>query len=212
MYVDGVLPGAFGEMHRVSGLPTLFFTAVSVLADLRCALSLTWKRPGDLIYLVGDTLPELGGSEFYELMGYVGLSVPKVNPDAFLAYYRLMEQAGQMELLASAHGLYRGGLAVHLALASLAAGLGLEVDLSRVAPESPDYAALYSESAGRFLVSVDPAQARRLEELFRGQPLGCLGRVGGDQTFRLIRHGRTLVEAPLATLRTAWERRFGSLV
>ena len=95
MYVDGLLPGAFGEMHRVSGLPTLFFTAVSVLPDLRRALSLEWKRPGDLIYLVGDTRPELGGSEFYEMLGYVGLSVPKVNPDAFLAYYRLVEQAGQ---------------------------------------------------------------------------------------------------------------------
>jgi len=212
MYVDGLLPGAFGEMHRVSGLPTLWFTAVSVLADLRRALTLTWKRPGDLIYLVGDTLPELGGSEFYDLLGYVGLSVPKVNPDAFLAYYRLVEQAGQMELLASAHGLYRGGLAVHLATSSLAAGLGLEVDLSPVAPDLPDYAALYAESAGRFLVSVDPAQARRLEELFQGQPLNCLGRVGNDSTFKIIRHGRTLLETPLATLRSAWERRFGGLV
>ena len=126
---------------------------------------------------MGDTRPELGGSEFYELLGYVGLSVPQVNPDAFLAYYRLFEQAGRMELLASAHGLYRGGLAVHLALASLAAGLGLEVDLSRVAPESPAYASLYAESAGRFLVSVDPAQARRLEELFQGQPLTLIGQV-----------------------------------
>jgi len=80
MYVDGLLPGAFGEIHRVSGLPTLFFTAVSVLPDLRCALSLTWKRPGDLIYLVGGTRPEMGGSEFYELLGYVGLSVPRLTP------------------------------------------------------------------------------------------------------------------------------------
>jgi len=212
MYVDGLLPGAFGEMHRVSGLPTLFFTAVSVLTDLRQAMSLTWKRPGDLIYLVGDTRPELGGSEFYEMLGYVGLSVPQVNPDAFLAYYRLIEQAGQSELLASCHGVYRGGLAVHLALASLAAGLGLEVDLTRVAPDLPDYAALYSESAGRFLVSVDPAHAARLEDLFAGQPLCRLGRVGGDPTFKLTRHGRTLVETPLATLRTVWESRFGGLI
>jgi phosphoribosylformylglycinamidine synthase subunit PurSL len=212
MYVDGLLPGAYGEMHRVSGLPTLFFTAVSVLNDLSRALSLDWKRPGDLIYLVGDTRPELGGSEFYELLGYVGLSVPKVNPDAFLPYYRLLSQAGQRELLASAHGLYRGGLAVHLALSSLAAGLGLEVDLSRVAPESPDHAALYSESAGRFLVSVDPADAPRLEELFAGQSLTFIGRVQPDPTFKIIRHGRTLLEAPLTTLRSAWERRFGALV
>jgi len=98
---------------------------------------------------------------------------------------------------------------VHLATSSLAAGLGLEVDLSRVAPESPDYAALYSESAGRFLVSVDPADAIRLEELFAGQPLNYFGRVGKDATFKIIRHGRTLLEAPLPTLRVAWERRFG---
>ena len=197
MYVDGLLPGAYGEMHRVSGLPTLFFTAVSVLTDFSQALSLEWKRPGDLIYLVGDTRAELGGSEFYELLGYVGLSVPKVNPDAFLPYYRLLSQAGQRQLLASAHGLYRGGLAVSLALSSLAAGLGLEADLSRVAPDLPDYAALYSESAGRFLVSVDPADAPRLEELFAGQPLALIGQVRPDPTFKIIRHGRTLLEADL---------------
>ena len=212
MYVDGLLPGAFGEMHRMSGLPTLFFTAVSVLPDLRRALSPEWKRPGDLIYLVGDTRLELGGSEFYEMIGYVGLSVPRVNPEAFLPSYRLLSQAGQRELLASAHGLYRGGLAVHLALSSLAAGQGLEVDLSRVAPESPDYVALYSESAGRFLVSVDPAEAPRLGELFAGQPLALIGQVLRDPSFMIIRHGRTLLEAPLADLRTAWERRFGGLV
>lgn len=101
---------------------------------------------------------------------------------------------------------------MHLVLCSLAAGLGLEVDLSPVAPESPGYAALYSESAGRFLVSVDPVQARRLEELFQGQPLARIGQVGGDATFKMSRQGRTLLQAPLETLRAAWERRFGGLV
>jgi phosphoribosylformylglycinamidine (FGAM) synthase-like enzyme len=212
MYVDGLIPGAYGEMHRVSGLPTLFFTAVSVLPDLRRALSLEWKRPGDFIYLVGETRPEVGGSEFYEMLGYVGLSVPEVRPEKFLAYYRLLEESGRAELLASAHGLYRGGLGVHLALASLAAWLGVEVDLSRVAPESPAYTSLYSESAGRFVVSVDPAHQGRLEELFDGQSLTLIGQVRSDQTFKIVRHGRPLLEAPLETLKAAWEHRFGSLI
>jgi phosphoribosylformylglycinamidine (FGAM) synthase-like enzyme len=212
MYVDGLLPGNFGEMHRVSGLPTLFFTAISVLPDLRRALSPEWKRPGDLIYLVGDTRPELGGSEFYEMLGYVGLAVPEVRPEEFLAYYRLMEEAGRGGLLASAHGIYRGGLGVHLALASLAAGSGVEVDLSRVAPESANYASLYSESAGRFLVSVDPAQKKQLEELFAGQPLTLIGQVRSDQTFKLGRHGQDLLTTDLETLNAAWARRFGSLI
>jgi phosphoribosylformylglycinamidine synthase len=212
MYVDGLMRGAYGEMHRVSGLPTLLFTAVSVLPDIRRALSPEWKRPGDFIYLVGDTRPEMGGSEFYEMLGYVGLSVPEVRKEEFLAYYRLLEEAGQSEMLASAHGLYRGGLGVHLALASLAAGLGVGVDLSRVAPRSPAYASLYSESAGRFLVSIAPAHKTRLEELFRNQPLTLIGTVRSDQTVKIVRHGQVLLSASLETLKAAWERRFGSLI
>ncbi len=212
MYVDGLLPGAFGEIHRVSGLPTLFFTAVSVLPELRRAMTMEWKNGGDLIFLVGETRPELGGSEFYELMGYVGRSVPEARPQDFLPYYRLMEQAGREELLASCHGVYRGGLAVHLALASMAAGLGIEADLSGVAPGSPDYAALYAESAGRFLVSVDPGHRARFEALFKGQPVTLLGEVRPDETFKISRRGHGLMEASLAELMAAWQSRFGKLI
>ncbi|MBI4796951.1 MAG: phosphoribosylformylglycinamidine synthase [Deltaproteobacteria bacterium] len=212
MYVDGLLPGAFGEMHRVSGLPTLFFTAVSVLPDLRRALTLDWKNPGDRVYLLGETRHELGGSEFYEMLGYVGLSVPEVRVPEFLPYYRLLEQAIREELLASCHGLYRGGLGVHLALTSLAPGLGMEVDLSRVAPASPAYAALYSESAGRFLISVAPEHQGRVEQLFEGQPLSFLGEVRKDNTFKITRGGRTLIRTSLDKLQAVWQRRFGDLV
>jgi phosphoribosylformylglycinamidine synthase len=212
MYVDGLLPGAYGEMHRVSGLPTLFFTAVGLLPDLKKAMSLEWKNPGDLIYLVGETRPELGGSEFYEMLGYVGLSVPQVRPEEFLPLYRLVEQAGREGLPASCHGVYRGGLLVHLALASLAAGLGAELDLDAVAAEAPDYAALYSESPGRFLVSVDPAHRQRFEELFQGRPCNLLGSVSAAPALKVARGGRTLLAAPLEALESAWQRRFGDLI
>jgi phosphoribosylformylglycinamidine synthase len=212
MYVDGVLPGAFGETHRVSGLPTLFFTAVSVLPDLRRALTLDWKQPGDRVYLLGETLPELGGSEFYEMLGYVGLSVPEVRVAEFLPYYRLLEQAIEDELLASCHGLYRGGLGVGLALASLASGLGIEVDLSKVAPGVPAYAALYSESAGRFLISVAAEHQERVERLFAGQPLHFLGKVREDSAVKITRDRRTLIKVSLDKLQAAWQRRFGNLV
>jgi phosphoribosylformylglycinamidine synthase len=212
MYVDGLLPGAFGELHRVSGLPTLFFTGVSLLPDLSRALTLEWKRPGDLIYLVGETRPELGCSEFYEMLGYVGLGVPKARPQDFLPYYRLLEQAGREGLLASCHGLYRGGLGVHLALAGMAAGLGVEVDLGKAAPGAPSFAALYSESPGRFLVSVDPAHRGRVEELFQGQPLYLLGEVRGDEAFKVSRGVKTIIDAALPDLQAAWQRRFGKLV
>jgi phosphoribosylformylglycinamidine synthase len=128
-----------------------------------------------------------------------------------LPYYRVLEQAIQEELLASCHGLYRGGLGVGLALASLAAGLGLEADLSGVAPASPAYAALYSESAGRFLISVAPEQQGRVEGLFQGQPLYFLGKVRQDRAVNIARKGRTLMKPSLEQLQAAWQRRFGEL-
>jgi phosphoribosylformylglycinamidine synthase len=212
MYVDGVLPGAFGEVHRVSGLPTLFFTSVSLLDDVRRAVSLDLKTPGDLIYLLGETCPELGGSEFYDLLGYVGLSVPVVRPQEFLPYYRLLEQAIREEMLASCHALGRGGLLTGLALAAMAGGLGVAADLSRVAPGQPAHAALYAESAGRFLLSLAPAHQDRLETLFQDQPLYLIGQVRPDQTFQVSRDGRLLLETSLETLQTAWQRRFGGLI
>jgi phosphoribosylformylglycinamidine synthase len=213
MYLDGLLPGVFGEMHRVSGLPTLFFTAVSLVDDVHRAVTPDLKSPGDLLYLLGETRPELGGSEFYELLGYVGLSAPKVYPQAVLPYYRLLSQAMERGLVASARGLYRGGLGVHLALASLAGGLGVEVDLSNIVPQAPAHAALYSESAGRLLVSIAPEHRLEIEDLFQGQPLSLLGTVRPDQTFLVSRgSARPLIDTPLADLKAAWQRRFGQLV
>jgi len=213
MYVDGLLPGAFGEIHRVSGLPTLFFTAVSIIHDIHAAVTPDLKNPGDLIYLLGDTRPELGGSEFYELLGYVGLSVPTVRPREFLPYYRQLSQAIKLGLVASVRGLYRGGLGVHLALVSLAGGWGVEVDLSPILPQAPAYVALYSESAGRFLISIAPQHQREFEALFQGHPLICLGEVRPDHIFRLQRPtGHTLLELELTDLKLAWQRRFGQLI
>jgi phosphoribosylformylglycinamidine synthase len=81
-----------------------------------------------------------------------------------------------------------------------------------VALGAPDYAAAYAESAGRFLVSVDPARRERFERLFKGQPFTLIGEVRPDTAFNVSRRGRSLVEAPLEQLLAAWQRRFGKLI
>ena len=100
---------------------------------------------------------------------------------------------------------------MHLALCSLAGGLGVEVDLGDLALDLPNHVALYSESAGRFLVSVAPAQRRLFEEIFQGQPCHLLGEVRPDRRFEVKRQGRTLINADLEELQEAWTRRFGGL-
>ena len=69
---------------------------------------------------MGATRNELAGSEYYDLYGYTGLNVPQVKLEEALPLYQALEQSTRAEILASVHGIYRGGLGVHLALMAMA--------------------------------------------------------------------------------------------
>jgi phosphoribosylformylglycinamidine (FGAM) synthase-like enzyme len=72
MYVDGHLPGRYGETHKVSALETLQFSVTGVIQDVGQCLTMDVKSPGDRVWVVGLTKNELGGSEYYEHLGHVG--------------------------------------------------------------------------------------------------------------------------------------------
>ncbi|MCJ7829792.1 MAG: AIR synthase-related protein, partial [Desulfobacterales bacterium] len=157
-YVDGYLTGRFGETHKVSALPTLQFSAISSVPDITRCVTMDSKLAGDLLYVLGTTRNELGGSEYYDLFGHTGCRVPRVRAAEFLDLYRALGRAIEAGLVASAHGVYRGGLGVHLALVALGGDLGMQVHLGEVptADLARNDRILFSESAGRFIVSIDP--------------------------------------------------------
>jgi phosphoribosylformylglycinamidine synthase subunit PurSL len=101
---------------------------------------------------------------------------------------------------------------VHLALCSLAGGLGVEADLGEMLAAFPTHATLYSESAGRFLVTVAQSQRRQFEEILQGQPIHLLGEVRPERTFSLKSQGRTLLTVTLDELKEAWTLPFGKLI
>ena len=176
MYIDGMIEGPFGRRRKISGPETLQFTASGTVPDVRRCTTMDFKFPGDLIYVVGLTRDELGGSEFYDVHGDHGLNAPVVRPDEFLPAYRALHEAILKELTPSVHGIYRGGLAVHLALCCMGGELGADFDLDGLPAEGglKDDVLLYSESAGRFILTVAPDRQREFERLFRGIP--CFSR------------------------------------
>jgi phosphoribosylformylglycinamidine synthase subunit PurSL len=215
MYVDGLLEGPFGERRKVSGLPTLLFTVSSVIPDIRACVTMDAKCAEDLIYILGETRNELGGGEYYQLMGKVGLLVPEVNSQVSLALYRAFHEALMKGLVASAHTVARGGLGVHLALVAMAGDLGMEVDLNAVPVAEPlsDSTVLYSESAGRFIVTVDPQKKQAFEAHFSGMQMGCIGRTTEPLFFRVrSRGGDLIIEEPVHELKEWWKKPFGHLV
>ncbi len=214
MYVDGHLAGRYGETHKVSALESLQFSASSVIADIERCVALDPKLAGDRVYVIGWTGDELGGSEYYDLFEAVGCNVPQVDPAAFLKSYRALHRAIQEQLVASVHGVYRGGLGVHLALTAMAGGIGLEVDLAAVPVRTPlrSDRLLYSESAGRFIVTVASERREAFESLFQGLPVACVGQVTASPVLNIRRGGEPVLELTLPALKKAWQSTFGDLI
>lgn len=215
MYVDGSLPGAFGERHKVSGLPTLQLTASTVVPDVRKCLTMEAKAPGDVVYVLGATRNELGGGEYYDLMGCVGANVPRLHTEETLPLYRAIERAIADELLASCRAIHRGGLAVHAAMVAFGGRLGMTLDLASAPVEGilRDDQLLFSESCGRFLVTVPPDKKDDFEKIFHGLPFSMIGHVTEEAVLRITgQNGGPLVEEPAALLKESWKKPFGGLL
>jgi phosphoribosylformylglycinamidine synthase len=215
MYVDGNLAGRYGETHKISALETLQFSTIGVIEDVTRCVTMDVKIAGDLVYVLGSTRNELGGSEYYEHLGYIGRNVPEVRTAEFIPLYRNLKYAIENDLVASVHGIYRGGLAVHLAKVAMGGNLGLKVDLAQVPlrdVEREDIL-LFSESAGRFIVTVDPVNREAFEDLFKGVACGCIGTVAEEPDFvvRGIEHD-VIITASVADLKAAWNKTFGELI
>jgi phosphoribosylformylglycinamidine synthase len=173
------------------------------------------KFAGDLVYVLGETRNELGASEYYEHFGYVGLHVPELQPEPSMKLYRALSGAIQEELVASCHGIYRGGLGVHLALVAMGGGQGMNIDLSRVlrADADQDHVILYSESPGRFIVTVDPKHRSSFEAHFHMLPYACVGTVSNGPDFVINGlEGKPIIDILVSELKAAWKRPFGGLI
>ena len=215
MYVDGHLPGRYGETHKVSALESLQFSATSVIDDVGRCMTLDPKMADDRVYVLGLTRNELGGSEYYDMLGYIGCNVPEVAPDHLLPLYRALARSIELGLVASVHGIYRGGLGVHLAMKAMAGGLGMQIDLGAVPAGKGcrEDTLLYSESAGRFIVTIDPRHQAAFEALFGDMPLACVGKVTREPRLKVRGlSGQDCVDLTVPDLKAAWLKPFGELI
>ncbi len=193
--------------------PTLLITAVGVVPDIRLAVSMDTKESGNLIYVIGNTNHELGGSEYYKLKGYLGNSVPKLNAGQARKTYYAFTKTISKGVIKACHDISEGGLAVAAAEMALASNLGMEIDLKKLpvnAVKRNDFA-LFSESNSRFLVEVAQKDKETFEKIMKGKICAQIGKVtkNSNLTIRGL-NGSTVVDAPVADLRTNWKKTLSS--
>ena len=116
-----------GKSQAIPG--TLLISAIAVMDDVTQAVSMDAKKEGNLIYVIGDTFDELGGSHYFDILGFIGNNVPKVDVKRAKLLMERVSLASRRSLIRAAHDCSEGGLAVALAEMAFAGGLGMEIFL-----------------------------------------------------------------------------------
>jgi phosphoribosylformylglycinamidine synthase len=195
----------YNENAKGAIYPTPVVGMVGLVHDLDHITTQGFKREGDVVVLLGETRVELGGSEFqYVLHGVTEGRPPVLDLAVEKRLQRALLTAIQSGLVASAHDLSEGGLAVALAESCISGGLGAQVN---VATSLRADHALFSESQSRVLLSVSPTQWSALEELLREHavPATVLGTVVGEKKLSVEVNGKSVINTAVEALEKVWK-------
>ena len=189
--------------------PTLLISAICVIDDVEKVVSMDLKAAGNLLYVVGLTKDELGGSHYSMVHGYRGNRVPQVDVALGRRALDAVHRAIQAGTVRACHDCSEGGIGVALAEMAFAGAFGAEVDL-RPVPRGADVTrsdqTLFSESNTRFIVEVEPGRRAAFEAALGDVPFGQVGAVRGGRGFHVTGlDGRTVVDADIFDLKEAWQ-------
>jgi len=189
---------------------TLLISAVGIIDDITRCVSMDFKKEGNIIYVIGMTKEELGGSVYYDRLGLLGASVPKVDTKQGMKVFSSLSLAIRKGMVRSAHDCSDGGLAVTLSEMAFSGQVGADIALSNLPYQGKgkrNDTLLFSETAGRFVVEVDPSQRRSFEKIMKDVPMAEIGRTS-DQPILTVTgvHGKVCVQADVASLKEAWQQ------
>lgn len=211
------LNNEFGTGAETICIPgSLLISAVAVMPDVRKAVTMDLKAPGNALYIVGKTHAELGGSHYFMLQGYIGNAVPQVRPKTGKAVFAGMTAATAAGLVRSAHDCSEGGLAVAAAEMAFAGHFGMRIGLKgmqkrtarRIDPMNTPML-LFSESNSRFVVEVAPEHRTAFEQTLDrlDAPYALLGEVIADPVFYVENtQGNPVIDVGLGELKAAWQK------
>ncbi len=195
MFNDFTGYSAEGHPVKISVPPTLLISSIGIIDDVSQAISIDTKFADDLVYVLGATDDELGGSEYYAMKGFVGASVPCVDAEINRELYRRYHLAVQQQIIASAISVTRGGLAIAFAKMAMAGKQGLQLELDAIPGSWSSYHhLLFSESQGRIVVTVAPQHKAQFETIMADQSIACIGTVSRTSRVALLgtRHQQQL--------------------
>ncbi len=190
----------YNETDKGPVKPTPSILACGLIDDIRKSVTMDLKEDGNLIYLIGETKNEMGGSEYYELMGGKSGDVPEVDVELFEKSMEEMLEAHSTGLITSCHDISQGGVAVAVSEMCLAGDIGAEISIEG---DMRADSMFFSESNTRWLVEVDKSKVDEFESNFSVQ---CekIGKIGG-KNLEISYNGSQMVDIPIKKIRDSWK-------
>jgi len=211
---------ATGRRCSIAIPPSLLISAMGQIADVRRAVTMDFKSPGNFIYQIGATKNELGGSHFALVNELSGGQAPRVDAEMAKQTFAALHQAIDAGLVRACHDMSEGGLAVAVAEMAFAGGWGAAIALDDVPSagdvidlaDSKSVVPLFSESNTRFLCEVTPDNSAAFEKLFqcaesdkRAVPHQRIGEVTANGVLEITSESAPVVRCEIARLKEAWQ-------
>jgi len=191
----------YNERSGEAVYPTPTIGMVGLIEDLAHVTTQDVKTAGDVVFVLGETKTEFGGSELQKLLndGVISGKAPAIDLEVEAARQQALLKAIKAGLVQSAHDVAEGGLAVALAETTFGAqGLGLDVTLTGSATT-----ALFSETQSRFVVTVKEENAAAFIETVKdAQKIGV---VTNDALVKINGDNGVLVEGTVEEFRSNWK-------
>ena len=188
---------------------TLLISAIAVVEDVRDSVTMDFKAEGNLIYIVGRTLNEMGGSIYLKLNNAIGNTVPRVDAKKAKKIFDKMHKAMKAGMIRSCHDCSEGGLGVAIAEMAFAGGIGANIYLDKVERSGDvnrdDYV-LFSESNSRFIVEVEKKNQGKFETLYKGFEISNIGETFGSKVMVYGLDNRVVVSEDINRLKDSWQK------
>jgi len=199
----------YNETEQGAVKPTPSILACGLIDDIRDAVTMDLKKEDSLLYLVGETKDEMGGSEYYRMRGGKSGNVPKVDVARLEKSMDEMLRAHSKDLILSCHDISLGGLGVALAEMCIAGDQRIEISLQS---EMRGDKLLFSESNTRWIVEVDKEDRKEFEDNFT-VPITHICDETEDSSdenrFKINIDGEEKIDLGLDELRETWKETLG---
>ena len=196
---------------KISIPPTLLFSLFGDHPDVRNTATSDFKNPGDRIYLVGESMDELGASEVSFMLKErgeakgIGGNVPSLdNPEKLFKSYHSLSSAINSGLVKTAHDCSEGGLGVALAEMCIGGRIGAKIDIDGTG-NSNLWSRLWGESLGRIIIAVSPENEAAFLNHMAGSTTTYLGTIENTQKLSILDGYDEIISADVSQMVQSWQ-------